>query len=40
MNYNAFLSPEGMIKNLNKNVVEVKKIYLQAEYRSVKFKSF
>lgn len=37
--YEEFLSPTGMIKNLNKNIADVKKIYLQAEHRSVKFKN-
>lgn len=37
--YSEFLSPDGMIKNLNKNITEGKKIYLQAEHRSVKFKN-
>ncbi|WP_312075179.1 hypothetical protein [Chryseobacterium sp.] len=36
--YKEFLTPEGMIKNLNKNISEGRKIYLQAEHRSVKFK--
>lgn len=35
--YEKFLSPQGMIKNLNHSIIENKKIYLQAEHRSVKF---
>lgn len=37
--YKEFLSPEGMIKNLNHSIAKGEKIYLQAEHRSVKFKS-
>lgn len=37
--YEEFLSPTGMIKNLNKNIADGNKIYLQAEHRSVKFKN-
>ncbi|MCY0969563.1 glycosyltransferase family 47 protein [Chryseobacterium wangxinyae] len=36
--YQEFLSPTGMIKNLNENIANGNKIYLQAEHRSVKFK--
>ena len=37
--YEEFLSPTGMITNLNKNIADGEKIYLQAEHRSVKFKN-
>ncbi|KQS95229.1 hypothetical protein [Chryseobacterium sp. Leaf394] len=35
--YQEFLSPKGMINNLNQSIARGKKIYLQAEHRSVKF---
>lgn len=35
--YQEFLSPKGMINNLNQSIAHGKKIYLQAEHRSVKF---
>lgn len=35
--YNEYLSPHGMVKNLNQSILEKKLIYLQAEHRSVKF---
>ncbi|WP_294303762.1 hypothetical protein [uncultured Chryseobacterium sp.] len=35
--YEEYLSPEGMVKNLNQSILEKKLIYLQAEHRSVKF---
>lgn len=34
--YNEFLSPSGMIENLNQNILKGNKIYLQAGSRSVK----
>ncbi|GEN74950.1 hypothetical protein [Chryseobacterium hagamense] len=35
--YKKYLSPAGMVKNLNQSILEKKLIYLQAEHRSVKF---
>lgn len=35
--YQNFLSPEGMIQNLNDSIEYKKIVYLQAEHRSVKF---
>ncbi|KAA0126498.1 hypothetical protein FY557_17060 [Chryseobacterium sp. SN22] len=35
--YDKYLSPHGMVKNLNQSILKKKPIYLQAEHRSVKF---
>ncbi|WP_294284045.1 hypothetical protein [uncultured Chryseobacterium sp.] len=35
--YEEYLSPNGVVKNLNRSILEKKLIYLQAEHRSVKF---
>ena len=37
--YSDFLTPESMVKNLNKSIAQKDLIYLQAEHRSVKFTS-
>jgi hypothetical protein len=37
--YQDFLSPKGMIKNLNDHLLQKHKIFLQAGPRSVKFKT-
>ncbi|WP_185207164.1 hypothetical protein [Chryseobacterium sp. C3] len=35
--YNDYLTPQALVKNLNKSIEEKKLIYLQAEHRSIKF---
>jgi hypothetical protein len=35
--YENFLSPESVVKNINKSIKTKNLIYLQAEHRSVKF---
>ncbi|MBD8084321.1 hypothetical protein [Chryseobacterium caseinilyticum] len=36
--YKKYLTPEGVVKNINNSIHNKKLIYLQAEHRSVKFK--
>ena len=37
--YNDYLSPEAVVKNVNESIRNNRLIYLQAEHRSVKFRS-
>ncbi|MBL7881500.1 MAG: hypothetical protein JNN23_16835, partial [Chryseobacterium gambrini] len=35
--YSDYLTPQALVKRLNKSIEEKKLIYLQAEHRSIKF---